>query len=56
MLTKVKVKSINNVDIPDRASNKVRGDTIKFGNVYVCGVKQNLIPGTIFSKKKITLR
>ena len=36
ILTKVKVQSINDVDIPNRTSNKLKGDAIRLGDVYVC--------------------
>ena len=36
ILTKVKVKSIDDVALPDRASYRLRGDEIRFGAVYFC--------------------
>ena len=36
ILTMVTVQPINDVYIPDRASNELRGDIIRLGDVYVC--------------------
>ena len=36
ILTKVKVKSINYVSLPNRYSNKLRGNATRLGAVYVC--------------------
>ena len=35
ILPKVKVKSINDVDLPDRASNKFSSDEIRLCDVYI---------------------
>ena len=43
ILTKVKVKSINDVNIPSISSNKLRVDAIWLGDVYVCGDTHNEI-------------
>ena len=51
ILTKAKVKSINYVALPARASNKLRGDEIMLGAVYVCYVTHDEILETIFSKE-----
>ena len=40
ILTKLKVKSINDVAIPCRNLNKFRGDEIRLGTVYVCDITQ----------------
>ena len=36
ILSKVKVKLINEFYIPNIASNKLRGDSIRLGDVYIC--------------------
>ena len=41
ILAKLKAQSINDVSIPDIASNKFRGDAIRLGDVYVCDVTLN---------------
>ena len=51
-LTKVKVKSINTVNIPDISSNKLSGDLIRLCAVYVCDDIYDEILETIF--KRIT--
>ena len=38
ILTKVNIKSINDVALPTIASNKLRGDAIRLGAVCVCDV------------------
>ena len=48
ILTKVKVKSINNVTITGASSNNLRGCTIRLGAVYVCHYSHNEILETIF--------
>ena len=48
ILTKVKVKSINDVDIPATESNKLRGYAIRLGAIYVCDHKQDEILENIF--------
>ena len=49
ILSKVRVKSINDVAIPDRASNKLRVDSIRLGDFYICDVTHDEILETIFS-------
>ena len=51
ILTKVRSQSINDVAIPDRASNKFRGDAVRLGHVYICDVTHDEIQKTIFSRK-----
>ena len=51
ILTNFKVKSINDVFIPARASNIWRGDTIRLGSVYVFDEAHNEILETIFQGK-----
>ena len=51
ILTKVKVQSINDVALPDIASNKLRGDEIRLVGVYVCDVTHNKMLETIFSRE-----
>ena len=53
ILTKVKVKSINDVALPAKASNKLRGDTMRLGYVYVFDVTHNEILETIFSREEL---
>ena len=48
ILTKVKVKSINDVDIPARYPNNLRSGAINFGDVYVCDGAHDEILETIF--------
>ena len=36
ILTKEKLQSINDIALPNRASNKLRGDAISLGSVYGC--------------------
>ena len=50
ILTKVKVKSINDVNITDRESNKLRGDEIMLCAVYVCNYIHDEILEPIFLK------
>ena len=50
ILTKLKVKSINYIDFPDIAANKVRGDAIRLGGVYVCDDTHYYILETTFSR------
>ena len=47
-LTKVKLKSINDVALDDRASNTLRGDTIRLGAVYVFDDIHDEILETVF--------
>ena len=51
ILTKLKVQSINDVDILYRASNKLRVDEIKLGAVYVCYYEHDEILETILQEK-----
>ena len=51
-LTKVKVKSINDVALPIRSSNNLRGGSIRFGYVSIFDGAHDEILETIF--KKIT--
>ena len=53
ILTKVKVQLINDIYLPDRASNKLRGGTIRSGAVYVCDVTHDEILETIFSREEL---
>ena len=53
VLTKVRVQSINDVNIPDRYLNKLRGDTIRLGSVFVFNGKHNKILETIFSTEEL---
>ena len=53
ILTKVRVKLINDVDNPDRASNNFRGDLIRLVNVYFCDVTHHEILETIFSREEL---
>ena len=52
ILTKVKVKLINDVNLTDRASNKLRYDAIRYGAVYVCDGTHDEILETIFSREE----
>ena len=51
--TKIKVQSINNSDLISRASNKLRGDVIRFGTFYVCDVTHYEILETIFPMEEL---
>ena len=53
ILTNVKVKSINDVSIPNRASNKFRVDAIRLGHFYIFNVTHNEILETIFSRQSL---
>ena len=53
ILTKVKVKSINDVNIPARESNKIRVDAFMLGDVYFCDDTQNEILENIFSREEL---
>ena len=53
ILTQVKVQSINEVDIPDKASNKLGGDAIILVTIYICGVTKNEILETILSREEL---
>ena len=50
ILTKLKVQSLYDVAIPDRAPNNFRGGGIRLVTVYVFDVTQNEILETIFSR------
>ena len=50
ILTKVRVKSINDVTLPDRSSNNFRGDAIRLAGFYVCDVTHNKILETTFAR------
>ena len=41
VLTKAKLQSINDVDLPARASNKLRGNVIRLCAVYDCDDTHN---------------
>ena len=45
------MKSINDVALPDRASNKLRGDVIRLGDVYVCDNAHDEILKNILQEK-----
>ena len=49
--TKVKLQSRNEVDLPARASNKLRGDTIRLCDIFVCDNTDNEIIENIFQMK-----
>ena len=53
ILNRVKVKSINDVALPYKASNNLRGDLISLGTVYVCDDTHNEILETIFSRGEL---
>ena len=46
-------QSINDVDIPDRASNKLRVDEFRLGAVYFFDVTHDEILETIFSREEL---
>ena len=46
-------KSINDISLPDRSSNRLRGDATMFGTIYVCDVTNNEILETIFSREEL---
>ena len=50
ILTQVKVQPINYVSIPDKASNKLRGDAIRLGDAYIFYVTHDEIFETILSR------
>ena len=50
ILTKVEVKPINDCVLPDGAINKLRGDAIKSGAVYICDDTHDEILETVFSR------
>ena len=47
ILTQIKVQSINYVALHARASNKLRCDAIRLGDVYICDVAHNKILGSL---------
>ena len=51
ILTTVKFKSINEVALPDRASNNLGGYSIRLGVVYVCDSPHNEITKKHFQGK-----
>ena len=51
ILTKVKIQQINDVALPDISSNKLKGDAIMLGAVYVCNVTHDEILETIFPRE-----
>ena len=53
ILTQVKEQSIHYVAVPCRESNKLRGDAIRLGTIYVCVVTQNEILETILSREEL---
>ena len=53
ILTKVKVKSINDVAPPDRASNKLSCDSIWFCTIYACDVTHDEILENTFSREEL---
>ena len=53
IITKVKLKSTNCIAVPDRESNKLRVDTIRFGIVYFCDITRNEILETLFSREEL---
>ena len=52
-LRKNKSKSINNVALPDIASNKLRGDSVMLVAVYVCDYTHDEILEIIFSREEL---
>ena len=52
-LTKVEVQSINDVSLPNTASNKLRGVVTRVGPVYVCDGAHDEIPEKCFSRKEL---
>ena len=53
ILTKVKVKLINDVPLPDIAPNKLRSDVIRLVSFYVCDVTHDEILETVFSREEL---
>ena len=53
ILTKVRMKSINDIALPNRAQNNLRGDAIRLGDVYVCDDAPDEILGTMFSMEEL---
>ena len=51
ILTKVRVKSINDIALPYRDSNNLRCDSIRLGAVYICDESHDEILDTVFSRK-----
>ena len=48
---KVKAQSINDVNLPARASNKLRGFEIRLGYEYVCDDTNDETLGNIYSRE-----
>ena len=53
ILTKIKLKIINNVSLPDISSKKLRSDTIRFGAVYLCDITHDEILENIFKREEL---
>ena len=53
ILTKLKVQPVNDVALPSRASNILRGVAIRLGDVYVCGDAQDEIREKMFSREEL---
>ena len=53
IITKIKVQSISVVTLTNIASNKLRGDKIKLGALYVCDYAHYEILETIFSREEL---
>ena len=53
ILTKVKVKSINDASLTTRLSNNLMGDAFRLGGVYVCVELHDEIIETIFSWEEL---
>ena len=53
ILTKVKLKSLNNVDLPTKSSNNLSCDAIRLVPVYVCDESNDEILETIFSREEL---
>ena len=53
ILTKVKVQLVNDVNIPAIELNKLSGDTIRLGDVYIYYVTHDEIRETIFLREQL---
>ena len=51
IMTKVKLQSVNHVNITSRGINKWSGDTIRLGDVYIYYVTHDEILETIFLRE-----
>ena len=51
ILNKVKVQSINDIALTDISPNKLRGDEIRLGAVYISDVTDDGVLGDIFQGK-----